>query len=192
MPARVLGPADFTAMPWRNGKGTTLELAREDDANGAMLWRLSSADVVEDGAFSPFPGIDRILMLTEGEGFDLDFGEHGRVAPVGPLVPVRFSGDWATRAENVRGPSRDLNVMLARGHAKAGVGVHHEAIRSTSLADRSMMLVLRGTFAVAIGREAFTLAQSHVLLVSGSKGRTATTSGSGLLVQIDIHVLPPE
>ena len=190
MPARVLGPADFTAMPWRNGKGTTLELAREDDANGAMLWRLSSADVVEAGAFSPFPGIDRILMLTEGEGFDLDFGSHGRVAPVEALVPVHFSGDWTTRADNVRGPSRDLNVMVARGRAAASVGVHHDAIRTTALADRSLILALAGTFVVTFGSEESTLAQSHLLLVRGSRGRSATISGSGLLVQIDINVRP--
>lgn len=188
MPARVLDPADFTAMPWRNGKGTTLELAREDGVDGAMLWRLSSADVVEAGAFSPFPGVDRILMLTEGDGFDLDFGPHGRVAPVEPLEPVHFSGDWTTRADNVRGPSRDLNVMVARGQATAVVGVHRDAIRTTGLADCSMMLALAGTFIVTLGSQEFTLAQSHLLLVRGEKGRRATTSGSGLLVQIDIDV----
>lgn len=187
MPARVLGPADYTAMPWRNGKGTTLELAREDDADGAMLWRLSSADVVEAGAFSLFPGIDRILMLTEGDGFDLDFGPHGRVAPVEPLVPVHFSGDWTTRAENVRGPSRDLNVMVARGRAVASVGVHRDAMRTTSLADYCMMLALAGTFAVTVGSDEFMLAPSHLLLVRGEKGRRATTSGSGVLMQIDIN-----
>lgn len=190
MPARVLGPADFTAMPWRNGKGTTLELAREDDPTGAVLWRLSSADVVEAGAFSVFPGIDRILMLTEGEGFDLDFGPHGRVAPVEPLEPVHFSGDWTTRAENVRGPSRDLNVMVARGQATAAVGVHRDALPTTGLADCSMMLALAGTFVVTLDSEEFTLAPSHLLLVRGEKGRRAVTSGSGLLVQIDINVRP--
>ena len=77
-------------MPSLNGRGTTTELAREDAPDGTMLWRLSAADVIEDGPFSTLPGIDRILLLTEGEGFDLDFGTHGRVNSVEPLSSGAF------------------------------------------------------------------------------------------------------
>lgn len=188
MPARVLGAADFTPMPWRNGRGTTIELAREDDASGEMLWRLSSADVVEAGDFSLFPGIDRILMLTEGAGFDLDFGEHGRVAPVEPLTPVQFSGDWTTRAENVRGASRDLNVMVARDRATAAVTLHGEAGRTVALADRTLFLALAGSFVVAIGDEEFALHKSQLMISSAASGQSAATSGSGLLLQVDVKL----
>lgn len=186
MLARILGPGDFRSMPWKNDRGATTELAREDDPAGAMLWRLSSADVAENSAFSPFPGIDRILMLTDGEGFDLDFGEHGRVGPVERLVPVRFSGDWTTRAENVRGPSRDLNVMSTRYRATARVTVHLEAGPIVRLGDRSLFLAIGGVHDVQIGREAFSLHQSQLLLTSEVKRLSGTTRGSGVLLQIDI------
>ena len=46
---------DFKVMPWANGKGQTVEMWRQD-RDGALLWRLSRAAVVEDGDFSNFPG----------------------------------------------------------------------------------------------------------------------------------------
>ncbi len=42
-------------MPWRNGKGNTIELLKEDLPNrDGFAWRLSMADVTSDGEFSNF------------------------------------------------------------------------------------------------------------------------------------------
>lgn len=185
MRVRLLGPDDFRSMPWRNGLGTTIEMAREDDAEGAMLWRVSAADVVEAGAFSLFPGIDRILTLIEGPGFDLDFSGHGRVAPVEPLRPVQFSGDWTTRAERVRGPSRDLNVMLARGRAAAIVRVHHDAAPTAQLADRSLFFCVAGHPGLSFGDAAFQLVPNWLVMAEAA-GSAAVISGSGTIIQIEI------
>ena len=108
---RHLTQADFRAMPWANGKGVTLELARVDRAEG-MLWRLSRASVVEDGDFSIFPGVERNLTVLTGPGFDL-VGEGLRLRAA-PLVPVAFAGDIPIRAEAVTQPCDDFNVMTAR------------------------------------------------------------------------------
>jgi hypothetical protein len=108
---RHLTPADYTAMPWANGKGVTVEMLRVEAAG--LKWRLSRASVVEDGDFSLFPGIERNLTVITGPGFDL-LGEglhlHAR-----PLQPVAFAGDIPIRAEGVTTPSDDFNVMTARG-----------------------------------------------------------------------------
>jgi environmental stress-induced protein Ves len=186
MHIRVLGPNDFVSMPWRNGRGTTLELCREDDAAGAMLWRLSEADVVADGPFSPFPGVDRVLLLKSGAGFDLDFGDFGRVAPVERLVPVRFSGDWPARAENVRGPSRDINVMVARGKAGAEVSVVRESVAGR-LADRAVFLAVEGHWDVVIDDGHWGLAEGEVL-VATAKGQPGKVSGNGVVLWIDISL----
>ncbi len=50
-----LTAADYTRQPWKNGRGTTTELWRQD-RDGALWVRLSRAAVVEDGPFSLFPG----------------------------------------------------------------------------------------------------------------------------------------
>ena len=121
MSLRLLTAADFRRLPWQNGRGTTLELLRHDDASGALLWRLSVADVVEPGPFSPLPGIDRVITLIDGDGFDLDFGGARPPVSLRPFEPLAFSGDWSTAAIAVHGPSRDFNVMTARGRVAAEV-----------------------------------------------------------------------
>lgn len=117
---RHLTLADYRAQPWANGRGETLELCRRDGRDG-MLWRLSVASVAEDGEFSCFPGIERSLTVIDGPGFDL-VGDGLRLR-ADPMVPVAFPGDLAVRAEGVSAPSRDFNLMVARGRVGATVSV---------------------------------------------------------------------
>ena len=113
---RALGARDFTVMPWANGKGRTVEMWRQDQ-DGALLWRLSRAAVVEDGDFSVFPGVDRSLTVISGPGFDL--GGQRAV----PMQPVVFAGDVRVRATGVVAPCEDFNVMTRRGAMRAEVSV---------------------------------------------------------------------
>lgn len=123
---RHLTPADYRSMPWANGKGVTVEMLRVE-AEGALLWRLSRASVVENGAFSIFPQVERNLTVITGPGFDL-LGD-GLHLPARPLHPVAFAGDIPIRAGNVTAPSDDFNVMTARHLPKPEVqvldGIHH-------------------------------------------------------------------
>ncbi len=123
--ARLLGPADYKLMPWKNGRGATTEMAihpAEADVSARPFdWRVSMADVVEDGDFSPFPGYDRSLVVARGGGMELTF--DGASAPQrlpGPGHVAIFSGDWLTRGRLLAGPVRDFNVMSARDR------MHHE------------------------------------------------------------------
>jgi uncharacterized protein len=134
MSLRLLTAADFRRLPWANGRGTTLELVRREDAAGALLWRLSVADVVEPGPFSPLPDIDRVITLIDGDGFDLDFGGARPPASLRPFEPLAFSGDWPTAATAVHGPSRDFNVMTARGRMAAEVERARNGPMAASLA----------------------------------------------------------
>jgi uncharacterized protein len=109
-----LTPADYRSQPWKNGRGTTVELLHlVDPHSGATLLRLSRASVVEDGPFSLFPGIERNLTVLTGKGFRLE----GPVVDLrcDPLVPVAFPGDVEVRATGTNGfRSDDFNVMTAR------------------------------------------------------------------------------
>ena len=110
---RHLTPADYRAMPWANGRGTTVEMLREVGPDGALLLRLSMASVVEDGPFSIFPGVERNLTVISGPGFDLVAGESRFRAA--PLQPLAFAGDVSIAAAGVMTPCDDFNVMTARG-----------------------------------------------------------------------------
>ena len=56
----ITKPEDFITMPWRNGLGSTIELVKHWSGD-SFQWRLSMADVTQDGAFSDFSGYDRSL-----------------------------------------------------------------------------------------------------------------------------------
>jgi len=106
--------------PWRNGGGVTRELASHPKAasaqDGAWDWRVSIADVSKAGAFSLFPGMERVLTVIDGELLLLtvDGEEH----PVEKYRPFRFSGEADTSSALPTGDIRDLNVIARAGAFK--------------------------------------------------------------------------
>lgn len=114
---RVLRAADHRVMPWKNGGGSTTEIAvfPEGASLDAFDWRISMAGVAVDGPFSAFAGIDRSLAVLEGEGIVLEVDGQPPVRLTGASAPARFPGDASTRAALIGGPILDLNVMTRRG-----------------------------------------------------------------------------
>ena len=96
-------------MPWRNGGGTTTEIAIAPEGASVsgerFLYRVSIADVASDGPFSRFEGYDRHIMLLAGAGMTLDCGTHGRIE-LAPFEPRSFSGDWEVTGTLVGGAVR--------------------------------------------------------------------------------------
>ncbi|MCM5552226.1 HutD family protein [Pleomorphomonas sp. NRK KF1] len=166
MSLRLLTAADFRRLPWQNGRGTTLELVRHDDATDALLWRLSIADVVEPGPFSPLPGIDRVITLIDGDGFDLDFGGAQPGLALRPFEPLAFSGDWRTTATAVHGPSRDFNVMTARGKLSAEVEVAGTELPPAELA---YVYAARGGVTVTAGDRTVRAEAGELIECRGSE-----------------------
>jgi len=114
---RIIRAADCLVMPWKNGGGTTTEIAVAPD--GASLddfdWRISMAHVGQDGPFSSFPGIDRTLSVLTGAGITLAFGGGEHVRLDRTSAPYPFAADRAVEGLLVDGPIDDLNVMSRRG-----------------------------------------------------------------------------
>ncbi|WP_308466313.1 HutD/Ves family protein [Rathayibacter soli] len=111
--ASVYRAADQVRMPWKNGAGTTLEVARLDDAaTGRMLWRVSIADVADNGPFSIFDGYRRIISVLEGEGMQLTVGGE-RSRPLRRHDAFAFDGGAITNCELLGGPIRDFNLIFA-------------------------------------------------------------------------------
>ncbi len=115
--AAVIRYHDHTLVPWRNGQGVTREIAVAREAGDRFLWRLRIALVDKTGLFSDFSDYDRIIMLLEGGGMVLDFGEHGRAVMALPFMPQPFDDAWATHATLLGGPLTDFNVMTDQGRA---------------------------------------------------------------------------
>lgn len=117
MPCLPLDPATARAMPWKNGGGTTVELAISPaDADlEDFAWRISTAQVAVDGAFSSFPGIDRSLTVLAGDGMCLQHADGRRETLLSGDAIAVFSGEEAISAQLLDGPITDLNLMTRRG-----------------------------------------------------------------------------
>ncbi len=110
-------------MPWKNGGGTTAEIALgpadADFASGRFDWRLSLAGIERDGPFSVFPGIDRTILLVEGAGMILTNGDGTRLVLDRCHLPQDFPGEWPVDCRLLDGPVRDLNLMANRARVRA-------------------------------------------------------------------------
>ena len=96
-------------VPWKNGGGITRNIALA--TYGAQTaWRLSRADVAQDGAFSNFAGLVRILTVVSDTGMALVY--PGGQLDADPWQPVRFDGGLQVYARLKDGPLTDLNLMF--------------------------------------------------------------------------------
>jgi hypothetical protein len=109
----------YRKMPWRNGRGFTLEIAREPATGEDFAWRLSLADIDGDGEFSAYPGYRRALVLIAGPTLHLRFRGHGDRLLDSSQRGARFEGDWQTHCAVPNGRCTDLSLIVRRGAAAA-------------------------------------------------------------------------
>lgn len=112
---RQYAKSDFKVMPWKNGQGITTELFRiEDDHQpDGFLLRLSRAMVNSSGNFSMFPGIDRQILLLNGNGFNLTSPAFQKTIKK-PFELFSFRGEDSIQCELLEGPCEDFNIMVKR------------------------------------------------------------------------------
>jgi environmental stress-induced protein Ves len=179
---RVLRARDHRRMAWANGGGTTYEVTTWPAVAGldAFDWRISLADIDEGGPFSAFPGIDRTLVLVDGDAMVLDV--DGVAMPLARHDVVRFAGEQAVSCTLTEGPTRDLNVMTRRGRCTASVEVvqlKDEPLPLAPADDALAVICLEGL--VRIDDE--VLAPRDVALVASS----ITATGTGVVVVVRLR-----
>jgi environmental stress-induced protein Ves len=172
---QILRAANYKVMPWKNGLGSTTEIAifPADAKLDDFDWRVSMAMVTSDGPFSSFPGIDRTLLVIDGAGIDLN---------VDGCAPVRidrntihsFPGDQQTSATLIDGSITDLNVMSRRGivsqHVRRiNVMKHRDFIVSA----QTFLFVEHGTATIRSASTVDRLSAHDALLVE--QGSTPVT-----------------
>lgn len=129
---KIIAPDAFVARPWKNGKGQTLELAiNEGGSVESFDWRVSIAQIVEDGLFSDFSGYDRWLFLIAGNGVELVHDDVTTHALKKSLDVAQFDGGSKTMATLVQGPITDFNLMTRRGLYRVRAETCREAGRVT-------------------------------------------------------------
>ncbi|MGW6195562.1 HutD/Ves family protein [Kribbella sp. NPDC055110] len=119
----ILTPADVPPMPWKNGAGTTRELAVAHDDDGRMLWRISVAELAVATHFSSLPGLDR--SFTALGRLELTIGGERKWFEKGDQA--RFAGEEEVVLRSLPSRTSALNVMTRRGRCTAGVTLHPTA-----------------------------------------------------------------
>lgn len=111
------------SQPWKNGLGRTREIAVYPPGAGSehFLWRISVADVDSDAPFSRLPGIDRQIVLLDGNGFTMTLDDDRVHVLRVPLRPFAFAGEAAVAVTLVDGATRDFNLMLRRTQVRGDV-----------------------------------------------------------------------
>ncbi len=111
--SRVIAANEYRRERWKNGTGWTREIVRVPD-RADWDWRLSIAEIEQDGPFSTFPGVDRELVLMRGNGLRLCFeqGEVRELLP--PHDRIRFPGERVVQGELIDGLTHDFNLMWRR------------------------------------------------------------------------------
>ena len=138
----------LAATPWKNGGGSTREIAcwPPGAGMGNFGWRVSIATIAADGPFSIFGGIDRSIMLLDGDGVRLRSGDGHIDHPLDqPYQPFAFSGDAEIDCRLLGGASSDFNVMTRRGLWRAEVQVL-AAATAVEAAPHGLLLAQRGSW----------------------------------------------
>ncbi len=144
--------ADLPRMPWKNGGGSTREVVCQPPGAGMdrFDWRVSIASIAQSGPFSVFPGVDRSIMLLDGDGVRLCCDGHFDHALDTPAQPFAFAGDVAVDCTLLGGESTDFNVMTRRGVVRADVQVH-TARATLAAATAGVLLALDGDWSLNDG-----------------------------------------
>ena len=191
--------ADLKSEPWRNGGGVTRQIAGHSGAasghadaskHNGWDWRVSIAEISKAGDFSPFPGMERVLTVVEGELLLLtvDDAEH----PLEKYRPFRFSGEAGTTCALPTGDIRNLNVITRAGKYKGFTSIIElSKKRAHPLFAGQLGVLLQGQATAADGPEAASGASGPVALdrydaVVGSDSSSPEVLGRGFLAVVSI------
>jgi environmental stress-induced protein Ves len=140
---------ELKAIPWKNGLGITREIAVEPAGatTDHFLWRVSIADVDTASPFSRFPGVDRVIVLLEGDGFTMTLDGEREHALTTLCMPFAFAGEAHVDVTLAGGATRDFNLMIRRGKARGSIDVVHGPA-TVDPCDATLMHIAKGTATV--------------------------------------------
>jgi hypothetical protein len=116
----LLDPTSYLRTPWKNGGGTTVDIAFSGD-----VWRFGRTPIVQPGPFSDYTGYDRVQVLVSGSGLVLETPQ-GEIDVRQPFRPVRFKGETPIVSRLEAGPVEVVNLIGARAKVKVDIAILDE------------------------------------------------------------------
>ncbi|MBC7659839.1 MAG: HutD family protein [Chitinophagaceae bacterium] len=186
--------SDYKVMPWKNGGGSTTELAifpRNARIDEPFQWRLSLAQLDGSGPFSTFPGYDRIITQLSGSPMILVHEGQSSIA-LNKNTPYPFRGEWQTEGR-LEGRAQDFNVMVNRDHFRAELDVMTVRDRLTicpSPSGTTYLWLAEGIATAVYEDQTFHLKTQDSLHLEQSEGDPVViVSHSATLFQITLEPL---
>lgn len=168
---RLFKHSDYKKIPWKNGGGMLGDIVASPENAGldTFDWRLSTAHVGRAGPFSIFPGIDRIMKVTNGTGLTLEIAGLEPQTLTPKSEPFAFPGDAPTHATLVAGPIDNLNIMVRRDRFEAAMrteNVSDDLWISPRIQGVALIFLLSGNAGTQAADERVTMAEGDTLLAT--------------------------
>lgn len=187
----IISPDTFTTTPWKNGKGETTELAISPNSTiNDFQWRLSIANVSEDGVFSDFSGYCRNLILLTGNGITLShtnvLTEQTKIDRLDQVLNFStFDGGSKTFGVLTDGAITDFNLMHNPNYVSALVKpLNSKQKIDIEVADICFIYPLTKS-ALIINKkdnQEITLPQGHLLKLISTETSNYSLDGEQLIV----------
>ena len=198
----LISPADYRVMTWRNGQGTTTEIAIAPGVGDRFRWRLSIADVASSGPFSDFSGYDRVIAVVSGAGMRLAVAGRAPVVLTRDSDPYPFPGDAATDCTLLDGPIRDFNLMTDRATCRGALAalrfgpapmIPAPIVPVPAPGATALLHAARGNLAVAVGASGeWQVPEGATLrLEAGPGGLSVAGEPGGIALLATIAPAPP-
>jgi uncharacterized protein len=128
----IISAQTFKAIPWKNGKGVTTELAINPTGTLASFqWRLSIATVSENGIFSDFSGYIRNLVLIDGDSLSLTHNDNKTDTLTNLLDFATFDGGNKTVGKLPNGAIKDFNIITSQSACDTKVETYRQPTNQT-------------------------------------------------------------
>jgi len=186
---RILDPASFQTVPWKNGGGTATDIAVGLGAGGEVDWRVGTAAILRDGPFSDYEGVTRTFTIVEGPGVHLDFAGKG-TRTLDRDQPTRFAGAPAPFCRLRDGASATaFNLLTRDGAATGDVAIRrgHAADEPVPSAGIVVLYALEEAWRLTADGETLVVHQGVAAQVEGAAVLTISSAigGRAAVVTID-------
>jgi environmental stress-induced protein Ves len=182
----IIAPTKFKTVPWKNGKGETIEMAIN---SGGTLddfdWRMSMASVVEDGIFSNFTGYTRNLILIAGDGINLQHNDSNIDRLSHLLDFATFDGGDKTVGNLHTNEITDFNVIARTSRYSTKVNCQKKADKVTlEKSDLCFIYSLFSSVELKINSdESVTeISAGHLVKISNIEENFASISGENIII----------
>ena len=178
---QITPPSQFKQVPWKNGQGSTIELAINPGGSADSFdWRLSIATVAENGTFSDFSGYTRNQVLLAGNGMTLLHNGESVDRLHSVLATACYDGSSQTSATLCDGRITAFNLITRSARYRAELATYNEAAVA-NLAPCDHCFIYSHSKSVNLSNQQL-LPAGHLMQITGEQLGELSVSGSEMIV----------